>query len=235
MSKPKQQQRSLVSTTRFGTKMFATRVFAIRVFIKPGLALAICLLGACAANTITLTGTFPSPLVRQLPLTVGVYYPDELKNYSFVEFDDNTGEDQYIIESGSSQIELFNTLLPALFQNVVMLDTLDEAEGNATLDAVFVPAIAEFQLGLPTKTRLNVYEIWVKYNMRLSNANGDYIADWVMTAYGKSPEESFQSVDSGVQNAATVAMRDLAASFTLGFSGVPEVNEWLKNNDYLRE
>jgi hypothetical protein len=202
-------------------------------FAKLGLTLFTCLLSACAANTITLSGTFPSPLVRKLPITVGVYYPDELKNYSFIEFDDNTGKDQYIIKSGTSQVELFNTLLPALFQNVVMLDSLDNVQSNTTLDAVFVPAIEEFQLGLPDKTRLDVYEVWVKYNMRLSNANGDYIADWVMTAYGKAPEETFQSVDSGVQDAATVAMRDLAASFTIGFSDIPEVNEWLKDNDYL--
>jgi hypothetical protein len=215
MTKSKQQQSSLST--------------------KLGLTLVICLLGACSASTITISGNFPSPLVRKLPLTVGVYYPDELKNYSFIEFDDNTGKDQYIIQSGTSQVELFNTLLPALFQNVVMLDSLENIQGNTNLDAVFVPAIEEFQLGLPAKTRLNVYEIWVKYNMRLSNVNGDYIADWVMTAYGKAPEETFQSVDSGVQDAATVAMRDLAASFTIGFSGIPEVNEWLKDNDYLTE
>ena len=54
-----------------------------------------------------------------------------------------------------------------------------------------------------------------------------------MPAYGKSPEESFQSVDNGIQNAAVVAMRDLAASFTLEFADNPEVNEWLKENEYL--
>src|SRR3990170_2225420 len=116
--------------------------------IRLGLTLFVCLLNACAANTITLTGTFPSPLVRKLPLTVGVYYPDELKNYSFIEFDDNTGKDQYIIQSGTSQVELFNTLLPALFQNVVMLESLDNVHSNTSLDAVFVPIIEEFQLGL---------------------------------------------------------------------------------------
>ena len=73
--------------------------------------------------------------------------------------------------------------------------------------------------------------------MRLAGSNGDYIADWVMTAYGKSPEETslFQSVDDGVNNAANVALRDLAASFTLGFSDIPEVNDWLKTQDALEE
>jgi hypothetical protein len=128
-------------------------------------------------------------------------------------------------------------MLPAVFQNVIVLDSIESANGRSDLDAVFVPAVEEFQVGLPQKTRLNVYEIWVKYNMRLAGSNGDYIADWVMTAYGKSPEETslFQSVDDGVNNAANVALRDLAASFTLGFSDIPEVNDWLKTQDALEE
>lgn len=205
---------------------------AARRFILPA---TVVLLVSCSAATIDITGTFPAPLVRKLPLTVGVYYDDAFTNYSFIEINDNTGDDQYIINSGASQVALFDTMLPAVFEEVVHLDSIDNAGDYSNLDAVFVPAIEEFQVGLPQKTRLNVYEIWVKYNMRLAKANGDYIADWVMTAYGKSPEETFQSVDAGVNDAANVALRDLAASFTLGFSNIPEVNEWLKSENVLGE
>lgn len=196
--------------------------------------LALLAISGCGASTIVISGSYPSPLVRKLPITVGVYYPDELRNFSYTEIDDYSGQDQYILQSGTSQLELFNTVLPALFENVVMLDSLDTAPSN-DIDAVFVPTISEFQLGLPQKTKLKVYEIWMKYNMKLSKANGDYIADWVMTAYGKAPQENMRTVDAGVQDAAVVAMRDLAASFTLGFSDVPEVNEWLKDNNYVQE
>jgi len=198
---------------------------------KPALLLMVFLLGSCAASTINITGTFPAPLTRKLPLTVGVYYAQDFANHSYIEINDNTGEDQYIINSGASQVALFDTLLPAVFENVVHLDSLESASDNSNLDAVFVPAIEEFQVGLPQKTRLNVYEIWVKYNMKLEHANGDYIADWVMTAYGKSPEESFQSVDAGVNDAANVALRDLAASFTLSFANIPEVKDWLRSEN----
>lgn len=202
-----------------------------RKLLLPGTAVVSLLLASCAANTINISGTYPSPLVRKIPITVGVYYPEELRNFSFTEIDDYTGDDQYIVNSGETQVELFNTVLPALFEQVVMLDSLEERPSE--LDAVFVPAIEEFQLGLPQKTKLKVYEVWVKYNMRLEEPEGEYIADWVMTAYGKSPTESFQSVDAGVQDATVVALRDLAASFTLGFSGIPEVNEWLAENAKL--
>jgi hypothetical protein len=205
------------------------------IAVKTALLGIMLLLSACAAKTIDISGTFPAPLIQKLPLTVGVFYDSAFTNHSFIEINDSTGDDQYIINSGSSQIELFNTMLPAVFQNVIELDSIESANARSDLDAVFVPAIEEFQVGLPQKTRLNVYEIWVKYNMRLAGSNGDYIADWVMTAYGKSPEETFQSVDDGVNDAANVALRDLAASFTLGFSDIPEVNDWLRVQNALGE
>jgi hypothetical protein len=215
--------------------MYSTHVIHRAVSLHKLLCLfALLTISGCGASTIVINGSYPSPLVRKLPITVGVYYPDELRNFSYTEIDDYSGQDQYILQSGGSQLALFNTVLPALFENVVMLDSPDAA-ANPQVDAVFVPSIEEFQLGLPQKTKLKVYEIWMKYNMKLSKANGDYIADWVMTAYGKAPQENLKTVDAGVQDAADVAMRDLAASFTLGFSDVPEVNEWLKDNNYVTE
>ena len=63
--------------------------------------------------------------------------------------------------------------------------------------------------------------------MRLLSAEGDYIADWVLTSYGKTPTESFRSVEAAINDAAIVALRDLASSFSLSFAQVPEVRDWL--------
>lgn len=204
-----------------GAAFGVTRMAGLRWLLPAGLLL---LLSGCAARTISLSATYPTPLVVPLPLTIGVYYPDELRDFQYIEIDDNTGNDQYIIEAGASQVALFDTVLPVMFENVVALDSPTPGQG---VDAVFIPTVEEFQLGLPEKTRLSVFEVWLKYNMRLTQPNGDYIADWVMTAYGKSPTESFQSVDAGVQNAAEVAMRDLAATFSLGFTEFPDVKDWV--------
>lgn len=200
-------------------------LFNRRTALRCGLLATATLLTACAARTITLEGNYPSPLVARVPLTVGVYYPPELREFSYTEIDDSSGKDQYIVETGSSQIKLFDTILPSMFERVI---PLDEPTTSENVDAVFIPSIEEFQLGLPDKTKLKVFEVWMKYNMRLTQPNGEYIADWVMTAYGKSPTENFQTVDAGVQDAALVAMRDLAASFTLGFNDIPDVRDWLQ-------
>ena len=82
-------------------------------------------------------------------------------------------------------------------------------------------------LALPQKTRLDSYEVWVKYNMRMLGPDGAYIADWVLTSYGKTPMEGLLSVEGGINEATVSALRDLASNFALSFGAVPEVRDWL--------
>jgi len=183
------------------------------------------LLASCGVSNVTIEGSFPTPNISKLPLSVAVYYDEALRDFSYLEYSE-TGQEEFNIASGQSHIQLFNAILPAMFDNVIVVDSMEEAAASGA-DAVFMPLIEEFQLALPAKTKLDVYEVWVKYNMRLVTPNGDYIADWVLTSYGKTPTETFRSAEAGINEAAVVALRDLASSFSLTFSQVPEVNDWL--------
>lgn len=183
------------------------------------------LLSACGASSLTVQGSYPSPNVRQIPLTLGVYYDAELRDFLYVEYSE-TGKEEYRIASGQTHMQLFGSVLPAMFEKVVVLDSLESATAQG-VDAVFAPRIEEFQLALPQKTRLDSYEVWIKYNMRLLGPGGEYIADWVVTSYGKTPQETLRSVDSGINDATVGALRDLGSNFTLSFSSVPEVRDWL--------
>ena len=190
------------------------------------LLLAMVALNACAARSVIIEGSYPTPNIPPLPMTLGVYYSDAIRDYVYTERTD-AGKDEYLVSSGASHIALFNTVLPAMFQQVVVLD--DPAMANERgVDAVFIPDIDEFQLGMPQKTRLDSYEVWVKYNMRLTAPDGDYIADWVMTAYGKTAQQSFGSAESGINDAAVAALRDLASNFSMSFTNVPDVRDWLQ-------
>ncbi len=185
---------------------------------------AVSLVG-CGVNNVTIEGSFPTPNISKLPLTVAVYYDDALKEFAYMEYSE-TGSEEFNIESGQSHVQLFNAVLPAMFDQVVEVNQMEEAQAGQ-VDAVFMPLIEEFQLALPAKTKLDVYEVWIKYNMRLVTPEGDYIADWVLTSYGKTPTETFRSAEAGINEAAVVALRDLASSFSLTFSQVPEVRDWL--------
>jgi len=184
-------------------------------------------LSGCGVSNVVIEGSFPTPNINKIPVTVAVYYDDALRGFSYLEYSE-TGQEEFNIESGRSHMELFNAVLPAMFDRVIVVDNLEDARAEG-VDAVFAPAIEEFQLALPAKTKLDVYEVWIKYNMRLLTAEGDYIADWILTSYGKTPTETFRSVADGINEAAVVALRDLASSFSLSFGQVPEVRDWLSS------
>lgn len=199
------------------------RIRQLALLLLAGLVMT---LGACAARTVEIRGSYPSPNIPPIPLTLGVYYSDALKGYVYTERSD-AGRDEYHVNSGNSHIDLFNTVLPAMFRQVVVLDDPATATERG-VDAVFTPNIDEFQLGMPQKTRLDAYEVWVKYNMRLTQPDGGYIADWVMTAYGKTDQQTFSTTESGINDAAVAALRDLASNFSISFSNVPDVRDWLQ-------
>lgn len=184
-------------------------------------------LSGCGVSNVVIEGSFPTPNINKIPVTVAVYYDDAIRGFSYLEYSE-TGQEEFNIESGRSHMELFNAVLPAMFDRVIVVDNLEDARAEG-VDAVFAPAIEEFQLALPAKTKLDVYEVWIKYNMRLLTAEGDYIADWILTSYGKTPTETFRSIADGINEATVVALRDLASSFSLSFGQVPEVRDWLSS------
>jgi len=180
---------------------------------------------SCGTSNIVIEGQYPSPNVTKIPLSIGVIYPQELIDFNYVEYSE-IGEEEYRVQSGQSHRDLFDALLPSMFEKVVVLDSIESAVSQE-VDIVFLPAIEEFQLALPSKTKLDVFEVWVKYNLRISDSEGEGIADWILTSYGKTPTRTMRSVENSINQAAVVALRDFASSFTLGFSQVPEIRQWL--------
>ncbi|MGI9250123.1 MAG: hypothetical protein ACR2PR_02850 [Pseudohongiellaceae bacterium] len=196
------------------------------MYIRNALILiATLLLTTCGSSQVVIEGNFPTPNIQKLPLRVAVYYDTALRDFSYTEYNE-IGDEEYNVDSGLSHIRLFNAVLPAMFTDVVVVDSVEEA-ATLNVDAVFRPAIEEFQLALPDKTMLDAYEVWIKYNMRLLTADGGYIADWVVTSYGKTQKEGFQSAESSINEATIIALRDLASNFSLRFSEVPEVRDWM--------
>ena len=185
------------------------------------------LISSCGVSNLVIEGSFPTPNINKIPLSMAVYYDEALKEFSYMEYSE-TGREEINVESGESHINLFNAVLPAMFEEVIEIEGFDDPK-VLEADAIFAPVIEEFQLALPGKTKLEVYEVWIKYNMRIVDSSGDSLADWVVTSYGKTPTETFRSVEDGINEAAVVALRDLASSFSLNFTRIPEVQDWLNN------
>ena len=185
------------------------------------------LISSCGVSNLVIEGSFPTPNINKIPLSMAVYYDEALKAFSYMEYSE-TGREEINVESGESHINLFNAVLPAMFEEVIEIEGFDDPK-VLEADAIFAPVIEEFQLALSEKTKLEVYEVWIKYNMRIVDSSGNSLADWVVTSYGKTPTETFRSVEDGINEATVVALRDLASSFSLNFTRIPEVQDWLNN------
>ena len=170
----------------------------------------------------------PTPLVNKIPIVMGVYYPDKFKNYSYRE---NSAERKnWDIESGPSQVAMFNRVLPSMFKQVKHMASLPLAGNGDGVQAVLIPSIAEMQFSLPQETHLGMYEVWIKYKLRLQDLNGNVISEWPVTAYGKSTKKFLKNREKGLNDAMDLALRDAGAKIALGFSKVAGVKQWLASH-----
>jgi hypothetical protein len=180
------------------------------------------LLSACAGTkNLALDTTFPIPLVDKLPMRLGVYLNDDLTEFVYNEKFEKNGE--WNVDVGSVQTELFTNLASGLFEGYQLV-----AQNSAPdFDGVLAPEITDLQFSLPAQTRSNFYEVWIRYNFKLYDSNGNTVGDWPLPAYGKASKEDFSNASSGVKAAAVAACRDAMAFFVLRFQKVPAVKQWL--------
>jgi hypothetical protein len=234
---------SLVLTTTVNTQATPAvrRVRHLASALPSCLALILTLLvSGCSLNEVVVEGEFPSPLLDKLPVTLGVYYKPEFREHEFYDEATSRGESDWVVKTGAAQVKMYNTLLEGMFERVVLLNELPRkarvAEvGKQAVDAILVPAVSELQYSIPTHTKINVFEIWMRYRYELYSASGEQLADWTMTAYGKTPTAFLRSAEAAVNLAAVVALRDAGANFAVNFDQVPEVKQWLEDTAARRQ
>lgn len=193
--------------------------------------LAICLaglvIGGCKGGAdVRIEQPLPTPLVEKLPLTVGLYLSPELTTFVHEETIDEKSE--WRLDLGPSQKMMFENLLTGMFRSVKLLK---EPTGDATVDAVLSPSIDEFQMAIPKQTYSTFYEVWIRYQMKLTTKDGELLGEWPLTAYGNANARDYSFMQSekepALRKAAYEALRDAMAFFTLQFRTVPEVKDWL--------
>ncbi len=188
------------------------------------------LVSACGANKVVVEGEFPKPIMTPLPLKIGVWYTDEFRNHEFTDMAKTSQDSSWIVNTGDAQVKMWNILLGSMFQNFVEMKAAPGTGAmNQAVNAVLIPEIDELQYAIPTQTHVKVYEIWMRYRFKLVDLSGKLIAEWMMTAYGKTPTAFLQSDTAAVNQAAVMALRDAGANFVLSFSRTPELSNWLAN------
>ncbi len=199
------------------------------------IVLASILLPACSSNVVVSPpATFPEPLVEPLALRLGVHYPEEFKNYTYEQPVKRTNKkkkkkkrSKFRVDIGAAQTQLMRTVFGALFESVKTVDAAALDAPSSEIDLLLVPEVLEFQFSTPRVTKVNVYEIWIKYQFSIKAADGEEIATWVVPVYGKTPTKFLKSKTEAVKLATLVALRDCGAAFITGFSQLPEIRDWL--------
>jgi hypothetical protein len=199
-------------------------------------------LAACSTREVVVEGTFPTPLVDPLPISVGVLFTQEFKEHELVDDATGRGEVSWRVSTGTAQVEFWSTLFPAVFQNVIFIESLEDLQ-TYDVDAVLIPKVADVQYAIPLYTKVNVFEIWFRYDLALvkpeqitdkennaiSLASAKPFIEWSITAYGKTPTAFLQSPEEGVRLAAVMALRDAGANFITTLPRVPGVVGWIEN------
>ena len=184
--------------------------------------------GCAGANVAVLSSELPVPLLEPIELNVGIRMTDELLAYEHTEEIKNNGK--WRIELGSAQELMFDNLASGMFSQHEMI-TADGVPSN-DVDALLIPSIQELQFAIPSQTKGDFFEVWIKYEFELLDPNGAQIAQFPLTAYGKANSRDFgflEDTENGALGlAAKVALRDAMAFFALRFKRVPPIATWLQ-------
>ena len=200
------------------------------------------LLSACSAREVVVEGSFPTPVVDPVPVSVGVLFTKEFREHELVDNATVRGEASWRVSTGVAQVNFWSTLLPAFFQNVVFIESYEDLN-TYDVDAVLIPEVTDVQYAIPLYTNVKVYEIWMRYqlslvepeqlkddeNQTIVTENAQPFVQWPLTAYGKTPTAFLQSDTDAVNEAAVMALRDAGANFITSFGRVPGVLEWVSN------
>jgi len=206
-----------------------------------GLVLSLLLSLMSCKSTLEVEGNFPTPVINIIPLNVGIIYEEQFRSYRYIE--KNEERNGWEIGIGKSQVKLFNTVLGAMFKSVVVTESekmitnisadVPNTSMDTSIDLYFKPKVEEFQYNVPDETDINMFEVWIKYNMKVYDGQGQLIADWIQTAYGKTPTAFFQTQEKALNEAMVIALRDLGAGLSIRFVRVPEINDWIKEHDKI--
>ena len=131
---------------------------------------------------------------------------------------------EWKISLGAAQRSMFETLGKSVFENYALTSSISAGQ---TLEGVIEPRIKELQFSIPKQTRTDYFEVWIRYQFKLFDKNANLVGEWDLPAYGKAKAQDYPSDGTALQAAALSACRDAMAFFSLNFTRVPLVKNWI--------
>jgi hypothetical protein len=179
------------------------------------------LLSGCARNH-KVKAEFPEMVVEPVDLRVVLVMNHDFRTYTAKP----NKKDR--IELGEAQTEVLTKAFNGLFSQVKVVYSWQR--GGPDADLVITPSVREVQLSSPSESYQTVFEVWIKYSLHISTADGIPIDSWFLPAYGKTPYSYLFSRSKAIEEATIMALRDTGAKLMLDFFRIPAVNGWIQQN-----
>ncbi len=186
--------------------------------------LGMLLLAGCTTN-VKVVGTIPTPLVSKIPARIGVYYPQEFREFRYREVIKEAGT--WDIDLGSQNLSFFRNLMNALFISTAEVSEPPvQASEMTNLDGIIVLRIEKFGFLTPSISGLKFYSASIEYRVELYDAENERIGEWNIIGYGKSEGGGFGS-NEALNEATMLAIRDGGARIAIDLIDKPRVQKWL--------
>ena len=187
------------------------------------------LLSACVPSDIVIEGSLPVPMVKKIPVRIGVHYPDAFANFVHTETSKEIGAWQ--IDFGEQNVGFFRALFGSMFTEVVILEKWDSditGVSNENTQAVLVPQIKKYGFLTPFVSGLGFYSASIEYELTLYDSRGATIFNWAVVGYGKSEGKVFAK-EEAVEQATLLAIRDAGARIAIEFDKQKAFKSWFGN------
>jgi hypothetical protein len=185
------------------------------------LTVAMALLSGCTAD-VRVDREFPVVVSQPRELSAALVMDHEFRSYE-AHPDEKTS-----IRFGTAQVDLLSKAFRGLFAQVNVVSSKEDVAPD--VDLVIIPSVREVQVSTPSESYLNVYEVWIKYNLDIETADGVPIDSWFLPAYGKTPSSYMLSRSAAIEEATVVALRDAGAKLMLDFFRIPAIHGWMQQH-----
>ena len=189
------------------------------------------LLAGCGSNVVLDPPTIPTPLIDRIPASVGLRMPPDFDAY--VHEEEILGREDWSINLGSSNAALFQQLFSFMFEEVIILKA-DDDPAQFTFDALIEPSIDAFEFSVPNQSKTDAFAVWIRYRIRVFDSDGDEVANWPVSAYGKS-ETTTLGGSQALRRAAVLAMRDAAALMIMNLDKATGISKMAAANIAMSE
>ena len=185
-------------------------------------------LTACSSTSqIMVNQEFPTVLAEPRDISASLVFDQDFQSYQA------KPNAKTFIDIGNAQVDLLSKAFRGLFRQVEVVSAKDQVGSDS--DLVIIPSIREVQLSTPSDSYLNVYEVWIKYNLDIETPDGEPIDSWFMPAYGKTPNSAMLSRTKAIEQATIIALRDAGAKLLLDFYRIPSVYGWMQQHQDMKE